>query len=267
MKLKHFLAGITLAACTFISTSCSDDDYSPITLISISEQAPSINEETNTLTFNPFNEGVSFHISGGDGGRYIIRNSNQEVVDFDYDGETLIIKPSTLGEATIAIHDNSGNSYTLKIIVEYTLVSFQTTSITTDIEAPNMTQASIRQLEEQIIADSPVAVESIFTFTYTNKEQTEGSVTIAPNRAGQSSNGIFTQELKYTQDTGTSYIEYAITLAGNENHVMMLMPQTDITRESPLVPMSMVEDVTATYQTTYPDLESARLIFTVITQP
>ena len=130
-----------------------------------------------------------------------------------------------------------------------------------------MTQASIRQLEEQIIADSPVAVESIFTFTYTNKEQTEGSVTIAPNRAGQSSNGIFTQELKYTQDTGTSYIEYAITLAGNENHVMMLMPQTDITRESPLVPMSMVEDVTATYQTTYPDLESARLIFTVITQP
>lgn len=209
MKLKHFLAGITLAACTFISTSCSDDDYSPITLISISEQASSINEETNTLTFN---EGVSFHISGGDGGRYIIRNSNQEVVDFDYDGETLIIKPSTLGEATIAIHDNSGNSYTLKIIVEYTSVSFQTTSITTDIEAPNMTQASIRQLEEQIIADSPVAVESIFTFTYTNKEQTEGSVTIAPNRAGQSSNGIFTQELKYTQDTGTSYMSTRLPL-------------------------------------------------------
>lgn len=267
MKLKHFLAGITLAACTFIFTSCSDDDYLPITLISESGQSPTINEETNTLTFNPFNEGVSFHISEGDGGRYIIRNSDQSVVDFDYDGKTLTIKPSTLGEASIVISDNSGNCYTLNICVEYTSASFKVTAVTTDVNAPNMTQANIKQLEKQIIEETPVTEESVFTFTYTNKEQTEGSVTIQPNRAGQSSTGIFTQEHKYTQDTGIPYIEYAITLAGNENHVMMLMPYLDITRESPLSPMSMVEDITNTYKTTYADIETARLVFTVITQP
>lgn len=265
-KLKYLLTICIITYCTAMFTACSDDDYSPITLIGIADESPTIDEESSTLILTPFSDGISYLIRGGNDGRYRIDNADEDVVRCDYDGETLTFVPQSLGEAHITISDRSGNSYVLTISVEYSSYALKVMEIKANIEAPLMTQEDAHNLGAEIISDSPVKEGCIYTFTYTDEEGTRGNVTIAPYGNEPNTTAVFSSELKYTEDKGIPYICYTITFAGSETKVLKMMPYADNSRESDITPMALIEDVTDKYISGYPELEKAELIQTLLSQ-
>ena len=88
MKLKQILAGMVLLGSFAGFTACSDDDYSPVTLVYANNSDSLLINENNTLLLNPFSEGETFRIQGGNG-VYTIDNANKDIVRCDYDGKTL----------------------------------------------------------------------------------------------------------------------------------------------------------------------------------
>lgn len=265
-RLKYILTTILITCCAALFTACSDDDYSPIILIGATDESPAINEESNTLTLTPFSEGASYLIRGGDDGRYRIDNANEETVRCDYNGETLTFVPQSRGEARITISDRSGNSYELTIFVEYPSYLLKVMEIKASVEAPLMTQEDAQTLETEIIGESPVSKDCLYIFTYEDKDGTKGNVTISPYGNEDSKTAVFSSEIKYTEDKGTPYVEYTITFARNETKVLKMMPYADYSRESDIEPMALIEDVTDKYTSSYPQLEKAELIQTLLAQ-
>lgn len=264
-RLKYILTTILITCCAALFTACSDDDYSPIILIGATDESPAINEESNTLTLTPFSEGASYLIRGGDESRYVIENANEEVVRCDYNGETLTFVPQSTGEAHITISDRSGNSCLLTIFIEYSSYALKVMEVEANVTAPQMTQENAEKLRNEIIKDSPVKEECIYTFTYTDDKGTEGNVSIS-SYGGNPATAVFSSEIKYTEDKGTPYVEYTITFAGNETKVLKMMPYADYSRESDIEPMALIEDVTDKYTSSYPQLEKAELIQTLLAQ-
>lgn len=123
MKIEKMFVAFTLFLSVFFLSSCSDDDgYEPITLLSPSSSITVENGFAN-LQLTPFSSEQSLYIQGGDG-QYVIENTDKSVVTVNYDGQTLVIKPTALGYTSIHIRDNSKNSLTIYINVDHLKTSY-----------------------------------------------------------------------------------------------------------------------------------------------
>lgn len=138
MKLKQILAGMVLLGSFAGFTACSDDDYSPVTLVYANNSDSLVINENNTLLLNPFSEGETFRIQGGNG-VYTIDNANKDIVRCDYDGKTLTFVPVGMGTATVVISDLVGNSYLLTIQIENPKATYTLGSVDAKITAEEMT--------------------------------------------------------------------------------------------------------------------------------
>ena len=84
MKTIHCIYYIILTVVFFLITSCKDK-YSPIYLVSVADHAQITD---GYLELNSFSTGDKYLIRGGNG-NYLIKNENETVVDYRYDGDTL----------------------------------------------------------------------------------------------------------------------------------------------------------------------------------
>lgn len=153
MKLKQILAGMVLLGSFAGFTACSDDDYSPVTLVYANNSDSLLINENNTLLLNPFSEGETFRIQGGNG-VYTIDNANKDIVRCDYDGKTLTFVPVGMGTATVVISDLVGNSYLLTIQIENPKATYTLGSVDAKITAEEMTQGDINRLKARILEDA-----------------------------------------------------------------------------------------------------------------
>lgn len=255
MTLKHLFATLTLASCTLLAfTACDDEDYAPITL---EIQNGSGRIENNTLQLDAFCPGESFYIVGGNG-RYIIDNQSKDIIDYKYDGHTLTFIPVGIGKATVVISDHAGNKMRLTIEVTNHTTAFKVIDLEANAYGDEMTGGNMKKLEKQMIDESLLKVGGDILFTYTNQEQTLGSVVIHPTASGRPISGIFRQERRFS-DKKVPYLEFIITLADNRVVTWKLLNYSEeATKE-----MILIEDVTNTYKGTYSQLEKATLTYTI----
>lgn len=255
MKLKHLFTLIAIASCTLLGfTACDDEDYAPITLTNASGSDVNINN--NTLVMDAFSKGEVFYIIGGNG-RYTIQNNNEEIVTYQYNGETITFVPVGVGEATVIISDHAGNKLTLNIEVMNHFVSYKVTGVSATADGNEMLVGEVKELIKRITDESLVKEGGSFDFKYTNQEQTLGSVTIYPKASGRPLSGIFREEER-TVDNKT-FKEMTITMADHKIHVLTLVNYNNTDMKD----MMLVEDVTEMYKGAYPKLEKAVLTYKV----
>ena len=255
MTLKHLFVTMALAGCTFLGfTACNDEDYAPISLEIIDGEGKF---ENNTLLIDAYSTGESFYIVGGNG-RYVIDNQSKEIIDYKYDGHTLTFIPVGIGEATIIISDRAGNKMKLIIEVKNHTSAFKVTTVRAEAYGTDMTGGNMKKLAKQMKEESLLKEGGDILLTYTDKEQSLGSIIIHPTVSGRPVSGIFRQETKYSNELAP-YIELVITLADNRIVTWKLFNYTeDINQE-----MELQQDVTEIYKGAYSELEKATLIYTI----
>lgn len=253
MKIRTLFQIVCISSCFAFFPACSDDEgYTPIMLSYVEEGASPIQE--NMLTINSFDEdGVPFRIVGGDNGRYVIHNSNPQIIDCDYNGDILTFIPIVNGNATVKITDYSGNSYTLQIKVAYPTQTYKIEEIQTHIEGGELTGNDIETIKADIIKQILVEEGGSYVFTFENKEQTHGTVTIHPTEYSNPLGGNF----KYIQEEGYDYTIVQIELSDDTSYRYILKPYPDSPQAEENLRMSFEEDITDTYKGRYPALEKA----------
>lgn len=253
MTIKHFLAAFAIATCTLLGfTACNDEDYAPISIELISGTGQL---ENHLLKIDAFSTGEAFYIMGGNG-RYVIENKNEDVVDYRYDGHTLTFIPVGVGKATVIISDIVGNRMTLNIEVKNHTAVYKVTSLDAKAYGKNMTMGEVETLNKQIVNESLVKIGGDITFTYTNQEQSLGSITIHPTPSGRPISGIFRQERKFNE-AKVPYLEFTITFADNRVVVWELHSNKEGAE------MLLQENVLDMYKGIYPQLEKATLTYTI----
>ena len=255
MTLKHLFATFTLAGCMLLGfTACNDEDYAPISLEIVSGEGVFQN---NVLQIDAYSTGESFYIVGGNG-RYVIENQSEDIIDYKYDGHTLTFFPIGIGEAKVVISDHAGNKMTLVIEVNNHTTSFKVKGVTAEAYGDDMTGGNMKSLAKQMKEESLIKEGGDILLTYTDKEQSLGSIIIHPTPSGRPVSGIFRQETKFASDM-TPCIELVITLADNSIITWLLFDYTEDTKED----MLLQQNVTETYKATYPELEKATLTYTI----
>ena len=257
MTLKHVFITITFTCCTLLGfTSCNDEDYAPINLEAISGEGFLQN---NILQLDAYSPGESFYIIGGNG-RYMIDNQSKDIIQYEYDGNTIKFIPVGVGEATVMISDHVGNKMTLTIQVKNHTVSYKVVKVeNTECKVKeDMTVGQLNELRKKIVDQSLMKVGGDVLFTYTDREQSMGSITIHPTVSGHPISGIFRQENKFSGQQ-VPYQIFKITLADNSEITWNLLNNTAEAGKE----MLLQEDVTNLYKGTYPQLEKATLTYTI----
>lgn len=258
MTLKHLLTTLTLATSMLLGfNACNDEDYAPITL-KVLEGTERV--ENNQLQLDAFSPGESFAIVGGNG-QYVIENLNEDIIDFKYDGHAIKFIPVGIGTATVNIYDHVGNRMVLTIEVKNYALTYKVISV--EIGECNvkedMTVGQLNELQKRIVHESRIKEGGNIVLTYTNREQTLGSVTIHPTATGRPIVGTFKQDKKVTTEK-VPYQEIKVTFADGQTIYWQILNYNLEENK----PMLLIEDVTETYKSTYPQLEKATLSYKII---
>lgn len=275
MKRTHFFHGILLIVVILSFMACKDD-HGPIYLISATDHQQITDGK---LEINLFSKGEKFLIRGGEG-NYTIKNENEEIVDYRYDGDTLTFIPVSIGATTTLIADRSGNSYTLTIVVNNPQSNYRIESISAEVEGDNLTKGEEAELLARIAEDAPVQSGGRLLFTYSDASLTLGDLKIFPGNTGNYQIGIFKRTLKYTEDTGEPYLQFQVEMAGSTtNYTFMLFENetsstqttdnTSSTNEEGAATTNcfIKEEVTAQYKGEFSGLTKAYRIYHLTKQP
>ena len=248
MNFKNFL-GVAGVSLMLIGAGACGDDYVPMQLVSPTDTSVMFTAEKNTLTLYPYSEGVSLKILGGEG-RFVIDNSDDKVVSYQYDGETLTLRPEGVGSAVITITDRAGGVFELTVNVNYVTATYDVVSQSAVITGEDMTQGEMAKLTAEIISDMGVAIGGRYEFMFHNEACTEGIATIYPTDSQSGVRyGNFAQKNLFTPD-GQEYLATTLNI-GSETYEFSMMKNDagEVTE--------LRRDVTARYKASYPALESA----------
>lgn len=255
MTIKHLFFALILTSATLLGfTSCNDEDYAPIQLETLDGSGKLDN---NMLQVDAFSKGESFCIIGGNG-RYVIENKSENIIDYRYDGHTLTIIPVGTGQASLVIHDHAGNQMTLSIEVKNPTSFYTVTGLDAEAYGDLMTGGEMKQVKQLMMEESLVKVGGDILFTYTDAEHNQGSVTIHPTPSGRPVSGIFQEKRKFN-DQKVPYVEITITLADYREIKWKMLNSTDEAGKE----MLLQEEVTNTYKGKFPQLEEAKLTYTI----
>ncbi len=265
MKTIHCIYYIILTVVFSLITSCKDK-YSPIYLVSVADHAQITD---GYLELNSFSTGDKYLIRGGNG-NYLIKNENETVVDYRYDGDTLTLLPVSIGKAHAVIADRSGNSYSLSISVNNPEDIYVVDSLSSEVEGDDLTKGEEAELKARIFEDSPVQPGGRFQFTYTDASLAYGDVKLYPGITGNYTIGLFERTLKYTEDTGEPYQQIKAEMAGStrlqytfmliENQTPSSSDTTSHKEENTTVSL-IKEEVTAQYSGEFRGLTRAYRVY------
>jgi len=256
MRIEKWYTAFMLTLSVLFVSSCSDDDYNPITLWH-GESIIEIENGWANLYLHPHHPEQSYNIKGGDG-QYVIENVDKEVVTVNYDGKTLFIKPIGVGYSSIHIRDNSNHILTIYLTVDYSKNTYNIVQCFSYVEGDNLTIKEKKQLEEEIVKTIPVAPQGRYEFTYSNPNENGGEVKIYPTvTTSRYIKGTFLQENIETEDGGY-YNQITIRVEEKEwilVNTHYFNPNTRAIDTS--YPMMFVENVTDKFKQQYPALEKA----------
>ncbi len=257
MNIRYLIAGFFTWACFAIS-SCSDENYSPITLAYAEENGEMPIDQNNHLSITPFSKGESFTIHGGSGD-YHIKAANKNVVNFHYDGDTLTILPVSQipDSGDIIITDRSRNSYILIVDIEYRKRVFEVAGIEASVQGNSLTLEDAQKIKKAIINNAQVSSGSQYILTYTEDDETAGEVVITP----QGLKGTFIQGDEWQGHEGQSFTQFSMTLGNIQRNYDLYTTRNP---EDVITAMELQEDVTSVYKTTYPNLTKAACILKIV---
>ncbi|MDR2920235.1 MAG: hypothetical protein LBV72_12840 [Tannerella sp.] len=254
MKTFKFLLLIAAVLTTgTIFFACSDDDdLKPITLKYL--------EDTTISLYYPNNTGYSFPVEGGDG-HYSVKSSDNDVVKAE------MISPIDfrleivgIGETTVTVTDNSQNSLTLNVVVDYESHSFAIKQHDVTVVGDGLTENEKKAIREAQLARIPVKVGGGYKFIFTDPENGKGKAIIYTDTFGGT--GIETtfecKMFEYKNDPLLQARGYEIVI-NNEKRTFILdryTPTVVIKRYSENVTMALMEDVTLEVQLEYPKAET-----------
>lgn len=171
MKKKNLFGILLISIIALCFPACDKDDDRSGPIILSYENDAMFDNVSRCITVSPFIGATTpLYIKGGDG-HYVINNSAEEVIDVEYNGETICFKPLAVGTAVVTIKDKSGNQYDLNVRVEYIKYVYIVDSRECIVEGDNMTVGSKKELENKILSSSAA---QRYEFTFTDKEGTKG---------------------------------------------------------------------------------------------
>ena len=249
MNTKKLCKVLLLAACTGCLAGCGDDDDA-ISLVN-TQGSELLSDNGTSFKLSPFSSGDAFYISGGDGA-YSISNTNEAVVRFSYDGQTVTFYPVGPGTSHVTIQDHSGNLYTLEVEVAYPEERFVVNSQSVSIMGGSLTQDETAALQIRTIEELPVSIGGEYHFVYMAPDSTNGELNMYKSPNDFPTTGVFQKQEKYKED-GTRYEQLNITLASGESVVYEF--NKHISNTDTLY--TLQQNVTDKYKTEYPALEEA----------
>lgn len=252
MNTKKLCKVLLLAACTGCLAGCGDDDDA-ISLVN-TQGSELLSDNGASFKLSPFSSGDAFYISGGDGA-YSISNTNEAVVRFSYDGQTVTFYPVGPGTSHVTIQDHSGNLYTLEVEVAYPEERFVVNSQSASIDGDNLTVGEQKALEKRVVEELPIPVGGEYCFTYMSPDSTEGRISLYAKQSGTfPEEGNFQRKWKYFEN-GSAYLEINVQLTNGDTLIYQV-----IAPASSDGAYSVGQDVTAKYKEEYPALESAYVL-------
>ena len=272
MKRKNVFGILLISIITLCFSSCDKDDDGRTDPIRLSyENNVMFDNVSRSITVTPFIAATTpLYIKGGDG-HYIIDNSNDEVVEAEYNGETIRFKPLALGTAIITIKDQSDNRYELTIQVEYLKYVYVVNSRNCFVEGDNLTVGNKKELENEIL--SSVAAER-YEFTYTDKESTKGVLRLYGQKAGGANNYVeyefYNERIDSTitvNDVSVRTLAQVILQNGDENILFYVTADMGLSKSTGgdmiVTRYCFVKDLTKRYKADYPALEKVHEVQTL----
>ncbi|MFA6727619.1 MAG: hypothetical protein WCS17_05310 [Prevotella sp.] len=172
----------------------------------------------------------------------------------------ILFEPLGVGEARVRISDSSGDSYILKVKMNYKSEKIVVGKLGVTVVGDNMTIGDQKELKEKALATIPVKVGGGYKFTYTEsdeKEVTKGVVLIYPEKVDAASiKGTF--ERKMVKNESGGYSSYIYTLHYKDvNRTFIFMEYTEsVTRStSAFRAVQFAEDLKEQFKTAYPNVE------------
>lgn len=261
-KLLQF--AIVVFTISALFCACSDDDKTtPITL-----------RDTESSTINliyPNTNKLGYTIQGGDGD-YSVKTNNPEVVlpeivkltDVSSSDKNLSLQVVGLGSAKVTITDQSQNSLTLDITVDYLTHKYAVKLIDVRVAGGDLTENQKKAIIEQQTARNPVKVNGGYKFVFNDDQNTKGEANIYAKNYG--SEGIKTtfNIVEFEETVLPNSYKWGYEFAvNNEKRTFVIGQYIPILKSSPVIPMALIEDATQVVQKEYPKAESV-IIYQVI---
>lgn len=250
-KFLLLIAAVLTSGTIFFACS-DDDDLKPITLKD--------REETTISLYYPNNTGYSFPIEGGDG-NYSVKSSDNDVVKaemispFDFGLEIVGI-----GETTVTVTDNSQNSLTLNVVVDYESHSFAIKQHDVTVVGDDLTENEKKAIREAELTRIPVKVGGGYKFIFTDLENGKGKAVIYTDTFGSTGmESTFEYKIFENEDEPSLKARGYEVIINNEKRAFILdryNPSVVTKRFSENVTMALMEDVTLEVQQEYPKAET-----------
>lgn len=249
-KLNSILCILIILFSTFGWTSCNkDSDKEPLSLHQIKDNA--------TKLYYGSKGGVT--IIGGDGKYSFSSESPLLKAEMTY-SNYILFEPLGVGDATVTIKDSSGDSYILKVTIQYKTEKIVVSKLNATVVGDNMTVGNQKELKEKALATIPVKVGGGYKFVYTESEdleQAKGMVFIYPDKYGDNgTEGTFERATVKGDDGSYSYTTYTMQYSGlNRTFILMKYSEPVIKSTEYYGQFQFAEDLKEKYKTVYPNVE------------
>ena len=274
MRTKKLIGVLLLFLATISLASCSDDEkLSPITL-GYEDSNVIFDNERRVFNLTPFSgETTPLYIKGGDG-NYNITNSDENVVQANFDGKKISLQAKKLGSAFIKIEDTANNSYTLSVTIKYREFANTITQRKYVIIGDELTIGDKAKLENEIkITD----LTERYLFTYKDAENSTGSVCVW-NKDSKMKEYEFTNELIKLSEEDAILIagEYKlreynkVTIQGENYEEVIYVTKSFFPliksrmNNYPMPAYCYIKDLTEKHKSAYPKVEHIYCIYEVI---
>ncbi|MCC8186476.1 MAG: hypothetical protein LIP08_02915 [Bacteroides sp.] len=247
MKHVHWTGICFVCLWGVFLTACDDDKWPAIRLAD--------QEDTTLNLWYPYEKDTySYSLTGGDG-TYTAFSYAPDVVGARIVSGKIELNIQGLGYTEVVIRDNSGNSLSLDVHVDhYTqrmLVGRCQVSITGDPE-----ESEREAIEQTALSTIPAEEGGGYKFVFTDKESTKGHVYIYPVKFGEDAvEGDFVTRHLADGEEGTEYgtYFYDLTIDGKKRTFVWTTWNFSGTRNSEVLPVVLLEDVTEQFIADYPD--------------
>lgn len=230
--------------------SCSDDDLKPISLTDREGTTIRLTYPTNTNSY-------IFSLVGGDE-KYSIKSGDDKIIKAEMASATdFRLTMVAIGETTVTVTDNSQNTLTLNIIVDYYTLGFTVVEHDIQIVGGDLTENEKKAIKEKYLSEIPVKVGGGYEFVYTN--MTNGGNAFIYHNAYESYRTETTFTIKELENSQGKKVQAYEVIIDNEKRVFVLQQYYPRRRELGPIDFALVEDITQKVQVEYP---KAELVFT-----
>ena len=264
MRLRFYLH-IFILALLGMTASCSDDASNEIYLQDM--QSNRRVTDGQTITLKCFRD-HKFVVRGGQGNYSVSKTEGGNIsYEWSHNRDTLILMANLPIDASITINDKVGDKAFFNIKAEYINNRYTVNKVSALIKGDNLLTKEARELENKVVNESNMKNDYTFIFIYDDEDNYHaGQLRITDTNSNKvGNNKKFVEDSNYISDKDphTTYRKVKIYENGKQTTTYIFVEQREASGSSQIV--KIMEDVTETYLTEYPQLEKAYAIYDVTT--